>query len=109
MIALPLNAVHVVTALAPRLADEDPDNKLKGVIDDAGPVAGLFVLLLGISIYFLWRSLSKQMKRIDPNLPSGRDDREQAMDRARTAEAVRRGEADTASTGGPDADEPAGS
>ncbi len=109
MIAQSLSAVHAVVSLAPRLADEDPNDKLKGVIDDAGPIAGLFVLLLGISIYFLWRSLNKQMKRIDPSLPSGRDDREQAWDRARTAEAIRRGEADAAPAPGPDADAPSGS
>ena len=67
----------LVAALSPHLADEDPDSEMKGLIDDAGPVAGLFVLALGIALYFLWRSLNKQMKRIDPNLPEGPDDREQ--------------------------------
>jgi hypothetical protein len=71
--------------------DLDPDSR-KTLIDNALPIAGLFVLVLLIAMYFLWRSMSKQMKKIDPTLPSGRDDREQAMDRRLTAEAVERGE-----------------
>ncbi len=61
----------------------------------------LFVVLLGVAVYFLWRSLNKQMKRIDPSLPGGRDDQEQALDRRLTREAVERGEA-----ADPGADEP---
>jgi len=34
------------------------------------------------------------MKKIDPSLPQGRDDREQALDRRLTQEAVERGEAE---------------
>ena len=75
------------------LAAEDPDAEMRGLIDDAGPIAGLFVLALGIAIFFLWRSMNKQMKRIDPSLPPGRDDREQARDRQRTQDAIERGEA----------------
>ena len=44
-------------------------------------------------MFLLWRSMSKQMKKIDPSLPDGPDDREQARDRAITREAVKRGEA----------------
>ena len=44
-------------------------------------------------MFFLWRSMSKQMKKIDPSLPDGPDDHEQARDRAITREAVERGEA----------------
>ena len=40
----------------------DPDQQ-RSLIDDAGPIAGLFVLLLGIAIFFLWKSMSKQMKK----------------------------------------------
>jgi hypothetical protein len=109
MITLPLAGALVVASLTPRLVEEDPNSKLKGVIDDAGPVAGLFVLLLGVAIFFLWRSLSKQMNRIDPSLPSGRDDREQAADRALQAEAVERGDAGRpGEAGSPDPGEPAG-
>jgi hypothetical protein len=43
-------------------------------------------------VYFLWRSMRKQMKRIDPTLPPGTDDRRQQADREYTAEAIRRGQ-----------------
>ena len=78
------------------LAEEPNPDELKVQVDNALPIAGLFVLLLLIAVFFLWRSMSKQMKKIDPNLPAGRDDREQAMDRRLTEEAVARGEADEA-------------
>ena len=58
-----------------------------------GSPIGLFVvLLLVIAVYFLWRSMNKQMKKIDPELPAGPDDRLQARDRLLTTEAVERGE-----------------
>jgi hypothetical protein len=71
--------------------DIDPDSR-ESLIDGALPIAGLFVLVLLIAMFFLWRSMSKQMKKIDPSLPDGPDDREQARDRALTREAVERGE-----------------
>lgn len=71
----------------------DPD-QMKTLIDNALPIAGLFVLVLGVVVYFLWRSMSKQIKKIDPSLPEGEDDREQARDRQLTQEAVERGEDD---------------
>lgn len=71
--------------------DIDPDSR-ESLIDNALPIAGLFVLVLLVAMFFLWRSMSKQMKKIDPSLPDGPDDREQARDRARTREAVERGE-----------------
>lgn len=76
------------------LTDEniDPD-KQQQLISGALPIAGLFVLVLGIALFFLWRSMNKQMGRIDPNLPPGRDASEQALDRELTQEAVARGEA----------------
>lgn len=82
-----------VIAVAVRVPAEttDPDTQTT-LINNALPIAGLFVLLLLIAIYFLWRSMSKQIKKIDPSLPMGRDDREQALDRELTAEAVERGE-----------------
>lgn len=68
----------------------DPDEQ-KVLITNALPIAGLFVLLLLIAVFFLWRSMSKQMRKIDPSLPEGRDDREQAYDRTLTEQAVERG------------------
>lgn len=72
-------------------AQQDPD-ELRSVIDKAGPIAGLFVLVLAIALFFLFRSMNRQMKKISPELPEGPDDREQALDRAYTQEAVARGE-----------------
>jgi hypothetical protein len=69
----------------------DPDVQ-KSLIDNALPIAGLFVLLLFVAVFLLWRSMNRQMKKIDPELPSGRDDREQAADRRLTQEALERGE-----------------
>ena len=72
-------------------AAQDPD-QLRSVIDKAGPIAGLFVLALGIALFFLFRSMNKQMKKISPDLPEGPDDKLQAEDRRLTEEAVERGE-----------------
>jgi len=44
------------------------DDSMKSVIDKAGPVALLFVLVLGVALYFLIRSMNKQLKRADENL-----------------------------------------
>lgn len=76
------------------LADED----LSSVIDGAGPLAGLFVLLLAVAVVIIWKSMNRQFKRIDPSLPMGRDDLEQAADRRYTEQAVERGEEPAAST-----------
>jgi len=91
----------MITALSLLTETSDPDQQ-RSLIDQAGPIAGLFVLVLGIAIFFLWKSMSKQMKRIDPSLPTGRDDREQALDRRLTEEAVQRGEADDADDANPE-------
>ena len=74
------------------LAGLDPDQR-ESLIDNALPIAGLFVAVLLFAVFLLWRSMSKQMKKIDPSLPQGRDDREQALDQQLTREAVERGEA----------------
>jgi hypothetical protein len=84
----------MISTLSLLLAETTDPDQQRSLIDDAGPIAGAFVLSLGIAIFFLWRSMSKQLKKIDPSLPSGRDDREQALDRQLTDEAVERGDAD---------------
>ncbi|MSO27712.1 MAG: hypothetical protein EXQ60_06585 [Candidatus Nanopelagicales bacterium] len=71
--------------------EPDSTNELGKLIDSAGPIAGLFVLALGVALALLWLSLNRQMKRINPDLPMGRDDKEQAEDRELTKEAVERG------------------
>ena len=64
----------------------------QALISGALPIAGLFVAVLLVAVFFLWRSLRKQIGKIDSNLPGGRDDQEQALDRRLQAEAVERGE-----------------
>ncbi|MHB1065849.1 MAG: hypothetical protein ACYC2Z_00250 [Candidatus Nanopelagicales bacterium] len=63
----------MTASFAVRLADQDPD-VLRKLIDDAGPIAFAFVIALGVALFVLFRSMNKQMKRIDPNLPSEHDD-----------------------------------
>ena len=66
--------------------------QLEQVIDKAGPIAGLFVLFLGIALFLLFRSMSKQLKKVNPDLPMGKDDLQQAQDRAFIEQAMERGE-----------------
>ena len=50
------------------MGETNPD--LSTVIDGAGPIAGLFVLLVAIALFFLMRSMNKQLKKVDPSLPN---------------------------------------
>ena len=50
------------------------NSNVSQVIDGAGPITGLFVLLLGVAVFFIWRSLNKQMKKVDATLPGGPQD-----------------------------------
>ena len=75
------------------------ESDLSSVIDGAGPIAGLFVLLLAGAVVVIWKSMNRQFKRIDPSLPMGRDDREQAADRQYTEQAIKRGEDDAEPAG----------
>ena len=52
------------------------NSNVSQVIDGAGPITGLFVLLLGVAVFFIWRSLNKQMKKVDATLPGGPEDTE---------------------------------
>lgn len=69
----------------------DPTDDLNSVIDGAGPIAGLFILLLGIAIFVIWKSMNRQIKKINPALPPGRSDRLRMADEEYTAEAEARG------------------
>jgi len=85
----------LLTAIVPTaivLATDDQRSQMAKLIDDAGPVAGLFVVVLGVALFFLWRSLNKQIKRISPDLPAGEHDLEQEADREYTEQAVEKGE-----------------
>ncbi len=52
------------------LADAAADDAMKSVIDNAGPIAMLFVVLIAVALYFLFRSMKRQLKRVDENFPS---------------------------------------
>ena len=74
----------------------DPTDDLNAVIDGAGPIAGLFILLLGIAVFIIWKSMNRQLKKIDSNLPPGRADRRRMADERYTEEAEARGAAEEA-------------
>lgn len=69
----------------------DPTDDLNSVIDGAGPIAGLFMLLLGIAIFVIWKSMNRQIKKINPDLPPGRADRLRMADEEYTQQAEERG------------------
>jgi hypothetical protein len=50
----------------------DNEANLSETIAGAGPIAGFFVLLVGVALVLLWLNMNRQMKRIDPDLPRGR-------------------------------------
>ena len=88
-----MTTAHAFAAVLTEQIDEDTRATL---INNALPIAGLFVLLLLIAMYFLWRSMRKQMGKISPDLPPGIDDRAQAADRQRTQDAIERGRQEAA-------------
>jgi hypothetical protein len=53
----------------------DNDKDFQSIIDGAGPIAGLFILLIGIAIVLIWLSMNRQMKKINPDLPPGKNER----------------------------------
>lgn len=67
----------------------DPSRVTPGVL---GLVSFLFLV---VAVFLLYRSLRKQMSKVDPNLPAGPGDRERAYDAELTEEAEHNGEADT--------------
>ncbi len=66
--------------------EPDPNSELSKLIDGAGPIAGLFVLALGVALVLLWFSLNRQMKRINPDLPMGRGNSEDIEDEGPAAD-----------------------
>ena len=45
------------------------DASLTNIVDKAGPIALLFVFALGIALYFIWKSMNRQLKKVDQNIP----------------------------------------
>lgn len=52
--------------------ESEPD--LQSIIDGAGPITGLFVLLVGIAVVLLWLNMNRQVKKIDKELPAGKNE-----------------------------------
>lgn len=76
----------------------DSESDLSTIIDGAGPIAGLFVLLLGIALVLLWLNMNRQMKRIDPDLPRGRDEVHSAQELSEVAQMEESAEQDPDAT-----------
>lgn len=53
----------------------DNESDLQTIIDGAGPITGLFVLLVGIAVVLLVLNMNRQMKKIDSDLPEGADEK----------------------------------
>lgn len=54
------------------MTENEPD--LQSIIEGAGPITGLFVLLVGIAVVLLWLNMNRQVKKIDRNLPAGKNE-----------------------------------
>lgn len=67
------------------------ERNLSQLIDGAGPITGLIVLLVAGAMVLLWLSMNRQLKKVDRNLPLGADDLRQEADARYTEEAEKRG------------------
>ncbi|MFM7599408.1 MAG: hypothetical protein ACKO70_13745 [Actinomycetota bacterium] len=66
----------------------DPSRVTPGIL---GLVSFLFLV---VAVALLYRSMRKQMAKVDPNLPEGPGDKERAEDARLTEEAEKRGQED---------------
>ena len=62
------------------------------VVDGGLQIVGIIVLVLGIVVFLLWKSMNRQIKKINIDLPPGPQDERIAEDKHFTEEAVVRGE-----------------
>ncbi len=90
--------IHALVLVGAAQGD-DPD-QMRRLIDNAGPLAMAFLVVLGVAIWLLFRSMRKQLGRIDPDLPPGPKDLQQAADRQVILDAMERG-AKAQDDGGP--------
>ena len=68
------------------------NSNVSQVIDGGLQVVGIIVLILGIAVFLLWKSMNRQIKKISPDLPEGPQDERIAEDEKLTEDAVIRGE-----------------
>lgn len=68
------------------------DSNVSQVIDGGLQVVGIIVLVLGIAVFLLWKSMNRQIKKINTDLPGGPEDKRLAEDEQFTEEAIVRGE-----------------
>jgi len=62
------------------------------VIDGGLQIVGVIVLVLGVAVFLLWKSMNRQIKKIDTNLPKGPAEERIEQDEKFTEEALERGE-----------------
>lgn len=62
------------------------------VIDGGLQIVGVIVLILGIVVFLLWKSMNRQIKKINVDLPAGPEDERIAEDEHFTQEAIQSGE-----------------
>ena len=62
------------------------------VVDGGLQIVGVLVLVLGLAVFLLWKSMNRQIKRIDVDLPAGPQDERIAEDEHYTEEAIQAGE-----------------
>jgi len=69
----------------------EEERNLSQLIDGAGPITGLVVLLVAGAMVLMWFSMNRQLKKVNPALPDGPDDRRLKADERYTEEAEERG------------------
>lgn len=62
------------------------------VVDGGLQIVGVLVLVLGLAVFLLWKSMNRQIKNINVGLPPGPQDERLAEDEHYTEEAVEAGE-----------------
>ena len=62
------------------------------VVDGGLQIVGVIVLVLGIVVFLLWKSMNRQIKKINVDLPPGPEVERIAEDEHYTEEAIQAGE-----------------
>ena len=62
------------------------------VVDGGLQIVGALVLVLGLAVFLLWKSMNRQIKKINVDLPAGPQDERIAEDQLLTEEAIQAGE-----------------